>query len=120
MAAPQTHHSADRRAGVGIVDGGTTRVEGATVPGTGPLLTEGRQHEGLDGRPVDLRRGDCGLAVHAWQVRLSQAGYLDDASGTYDDLTELATRVWQEAHDLEPTGVVGPAEREAAESEGAT
>ena len=69
---------------------------------SGPLTADGVLY------PVPvLQDADHGPLVHAWQTWLVTQGLrLDDASGTYEELTTLATQAWQATHGLTPTGRV--------------
>jgi N-acetyl-anhydromuramyl-L-alanine amidase AmpD len=63
----------------------------------------------LPATPRTLRRGCSGDDVAAWQRFLGIG-----ESGTFDDVTEEATRDWQARHGLVADGVVGPKTRAAA------
>ncbi len=68
-----------------------------------------------------LARGQQGPAVKRWQEQLAQAGFLvlshRTVVGLFGPRTQEATRRFQRAHGLAPSGEVGPATRIAMGSE---
>ena len=56
-----------------------------------------------------------GVMVEQVQARLAELGYLTgtDVTGSYDQLTEAAVRLFQTQHELDVDGVVGPVTWEA-------
>jgi peptidoglycan hydrolase-like protein with peptidoglycan-binding domain len=56
-----------------------------------------------------LREGSTGVAVRGVQRRLINAGFgIDDVDGRFGAQTAAAVRAFQERHELEVDGVVGP------------
>lgn len=55
-----------------------------------------------------LKKGDQGPAVAAWQTVLGRDGYAVASIGKFDDATEWETKEWQTAHGLKGDGIVGP------------
>ena len=54
-----------------------------------------------------LKLGSIGPIVAQWQTFLRGQGFIVDASGTFDDATERATREFQIKHELDIDGKVG-------------
>lgn len=55
--------------------------------------------------PTELRRGDKGEQVTAWQRELRDAGYVVKLDGDFGPATENATRLWQHDHKQMQDGV---------------
>ncbi len=67
--------------------------------------------------PRNLKHGDKGDDVRAWQEQLIALGYsLGKADGDFGPKTLAATRAFQAARHLKVDGVVGPDTRKAAEN----
>ena len=56
-----------------------------------------------------LKRGMSGTRVSALQTRLVQEGLLTDATGTFDEMTETAVKLYQDRQELDADGVAGAA-----------
>lgn len=53
---------------------------------------------------VELGSRDLGLGDEGDDVKVIQALVLVEQTGTYDEGTEKAVKVWQKAHSRNPTG----------------
>lgn len=53
---------------------------------------------------VELGSRDLGLGDEGDDVKVIQALVLVEETGTFDEATEKAVKVWQKAHSRQPTG----------------
>lgn len=85
------------------VDAIMARAKGARLDATGPLVLRPGAPPSLPASSLPvLQSGSHGSAVRLWQRFIRVA---DD--GSFGPITYAATRAWQAAHNITPSGVVG-------------
>jgi peptidoglycan hydrolase-like protein with peptidoglycan-binding domain len=81
----------------------TLSADGIVGPDTWEKLDD------ADRSDPTLREGSTGVAVRGLQRRLIAAGFgIDDIDGRFGPQTQAAVRAFQERHELDVDGVVGP------------
>jgi peptidoglycan hydrolase-like protein with peptidoglycan-binding domain len=81
----------------------TLSADGIVGPDTWEKLDD------ADRSDPTLREGSTGVAVRGLQRRLIAAGFgIDDIDGRFGPQTQAAVRAFQERHELDVDGIVGP------------